>query len=38
MLFFVLFYREFFPEKNMFEAKAKKDYGNKAYQASKPSY
>ncbi len=26
--------REFYPEKNLFEAKAKKDYGNKAYQAS----
>ena len=27
--------REFYPEKNQYEAKAKKDYGNKAYQQGK---
>ena len=31
----MFFFREFYPEKNTFEAKAKKDYANKAYQQGK---
>ena len=31
----IRFFREFYPEKNQYESKAKKDYANKAYQQGK---